>query len=263
MAGNSGKSGVLDCFHELSRQTEKDVKSIIRMQFITKSVLFSCLIFFGSSLFAQKSLTTVGIQYKPIFPIDFLGTGPLTNEFDGVQFKNELTSGFSFGLIIRHQFTDVIAIEGGINYVKRKFDLTFSDADFVGNSQFRIIGYEIPLTAMFFTRVSENIYVNGALGPACDMFASSILTYDEYFSHVASRKQIFNPAINGNVGFEYRTKKNGTIYLGASYHRPFSYIYVDKARYTYRGKDVGAVSFIVGSYLTIDLRYYFHEEKSK
>jgi hypothetical protein len=187
----------------------------------------------------------------------------LTNDFNGVQFKNQLTSGFSFGLIIRHQFTNVIAVEGGINYVKRKFDLSFIDGEFEGNSQFRIIGYEIPLTAMFFTRVSENIYVNGALGPACDMFASSILTYDDYFTHVASRKQVFNPAINGNVGFEYRTKTSGTIYLGASYHRPFSYIYVDKARYTYRGKDVGAVNFIVGSYLTVDLRYYFQEEKKK
>lgn len=233
------------------------------MQFITKSIFFCCLILSGSTLFAQKSLTTVGIQYKPIFPIDFLGTGPLTNDLNGVQFKNQLTSGFSFGLIIRHQFTNVIAVEGGINYVKRKFDLSFTDGDFEGNSQFRIIGYEIPLTAMFFTRVSEDIYVNGALGPACDMFASSILTYDDYFTHVASRKQVFNPAINGNVGIEYRTKKSGILYLGVSYHRPFSYIYVDKARYTYRGKDVGAVNFIVGSYLTIDLRYYFHEDKKK
>ncbi|MBK9413730.1 MAG: hypothetical protein IPN61_10020 [Bacteroidetes bacterium] len=233
------------------------------MQFITKSIFFCCLILCGSTLFAQKSLTTVGIQYKPIFPIDFLGTGPLTNDFSGVQFKNQLTSGFSFGLIIRHQFTNVIAVEGGINYVKRKFDLGFTDGDFQGNSEFRIIGYEIPLTAMFFTRVSENIYASGSLGPSCDMFASSILTYDEYFTHVASRKQVFNPAINGNVGFEYRTKNSGTVYLGASYHRPFSYIYVDKARYTYRGKDVGAVNFIVGSYLTVDLRYYFQEEKKK
>ena len=233
------------------------------MQLITKCIFFCCLILFGSTLFAQKSLTTVGIQYKPIFPIDFLGTGPLNNEFNGVQFKNELTSGFSGGLIIRHSFSELVALEGGINYVKRKYDLTFTDGEFVGTSQFRIIGYEIPLTAIIFARVSEQIYANVGLGPACDMFASSILTYDEYFTHVSSRKQIFNPSVNGNVGFEYRTKKSGTIYLGASYHRPFSYIYIDRARYTYRGKDVGAVNFLEGSYLTIDLRYYFHEDAEK
>ncbi|MFZ7114705.1 MAG: hypothetical protein ACO1G9_04920 [Bacteroidota bacterium] len=233
------------------------------MHFLTKSFLFCFLVLCGSTLFAQKGLTTVGIQYKPIFPIDFLGTGPLLNEFDGVQFKNQLTSGFSFGLLIRHQFSELVSVEGGINYVKRKYSLTITDGDFQGESEFRIIGYEIPLNAMIFARVSEKIYANVSLGPACDMFASSILTYDEYFTHVSSRKQIFNPAVNGNAGFEYRTEKNGTIYLGISYHRPFSYIFVDKARYTFRGKDVGAVSFLEGSYLTVDLRYYFHEDKKK
>lgn len=233
------------------------------MHFITKSIFFCCLIICSSSLFAQKSLTTVGIQYKPIFPIDFLGTGPLNNDLNNVQFKNELSSGFSFGLIIRHQFSELIAVEGGINYVKRKYSLTITDGEFQGESSFRIIGYEIPLNAMIFARVSENIFANVSLGPACDMFASSILTYDEYFTHVSSRKQIFNPAVNGNAGFEYRTKKSGTIYLGASYHRPFSYIFVDKARYTYRNKDVGAINFLEGSYLTVDLRYYFHEDAEK
>lgn len=228
-----------------------------------KSIFFCILTFYGSLLFAQKGSTTLGIQYKPIFPFNFLGTGALTNVKNDVNFSTELVSGFSGGLIIRHAFTNLISVEGGINYVKRKYELKITDGDFVGDSKFRIIGYEIPINFMMSTRVSENIYASASLGPSCDMFASSVQTYDEYFNHVSYRRQIFMPAINGNLGFEYRTEKSGTIYLGASYHRPFQYIYGDKVRYYNRGKDETIGNFLVGNYLTIDLRYYFHDDKPK
>jgi hypothetical protein len=93
------------------------------------------------------------------------------------------------------------------------------------------------------------------------MFASSVRTYGDYFDHVSIRNHIFQPAINGNLGAEYRTEQSGIIYLGISYHRPFSFITLDKVNYKYRGKDVVAGNLLIGNYLTIDLRYYFHEEK--
>lgn len=233
------------------------------MRFLSKSIFFCFLILTGSSLFAQKGLTTLGIQFKPIFPFNFLNTGPIFNDTANVNFKTELTSGFNGGLIIRHSFSDLISLETGINYVKRKYSLTITDSDtaFKGESTYRIIGYEVPVSAMIFTRVGERLFASGSLGPAVNMFASDIQTYDYYFNHVSSYRQIFQFAINGNIGFEYRTPKDGTIYFGVSYHRPFEYIYFDQVRYKYHGKDVAVGNQLIGNYLTVDLRYYFHEEK--
>ncbi len=235
------------------------------MRFISKSIFFCFLLLSGSSLFAQKGLTTFGIQIKPIFPFNFLNTGPLLNDTANVHFETELTSGFSGGMIIRHSFSDLISLETGINYIKRKYTLKITDNDtaFNGESSFRIIGYEIPVTAMIFARVGEKLYASGSLGPACDMFASNIQTYDYYYNHVSSYRQIFQFAINGNLGLEYRTENSGTIYFGVSYHRPFSYIYYDRVRYQYHGKDVVIGNELVGNYLTVDFRYYFHEDKKK
>ncbi len=233
------------------------------MQLRLKCLFFCFLIFSGQLLFAQKGVTTVGIQYKPIFPFNFLNTGPLKNDVNNVHFETELTSGFSGGLVIRHCFSDLVALEGGINYVKRKYSLTITDGEFKGESTFRIIGYEIPVSAVIFARIGERLYANGSLGPSLDMFASSVLSYDDYFSHISLRKQIFQPAVNGNIGFEYRTEKSGNIYLGVSYHRPFSYIYFDKVEYKNNGKEETVGNFLIGNYLTIDLRYFFHEEARK
>jgi hypothetical protein len=213
--------------------------------------------------FSQKNTTTLGIQIKPIFPISFLGTGKLTNENGGVHFETILDGGFSGGLIIRHNFTNTIAIEGGINYVKRKYSLKITDSTFTGNSKFRMIGYEIPVTLMIYAQVNDHFYINGSMGPALDMFASDINTFDYYFNNVAFKRHIFQPAITGNAGVEYRTYKGGTIYIGASYHRPLSPIYNEAIEYKQYKRDVVVLNELSGSYLTVDLRYFFPATKTK
>ena len=230
----------------------------MRLRFNGLLLLFS---FFTLASAAQTGVTTVGVQLKPIFPLSFLGTGKQTNDTANVHFETELTSGFSGGLFIRHYFSNLVGLEGGINYIKRKYTLRIQDENtFSGTSYFRIIGYEIPVSAVFYVRVGEKLYAYGSLGPSLDMFASDILTFDEYFKHISVRKSVFQPAINANIGFEYRTEKSGSFYLGASYHRPFTYIYGDKTEYKYNGKEVSVYNTLVGNYLTIDLRYFFHED---
>jgi hypothetical protein len=213
-----------------------------------------------TNVFAQKNVTTVGIQYKPIFPFNFLGTGKQSNDGGGVHFDTELASGFSGGLFIRHNFSDLVGLEGGINYVKRKYNLTITDGGFSEKTIFRIVGYEIPVSAVIYARIGEKLYANGSLGPSLDMFASDIITFGTYFRNNAVRRSTFQAAVNANLGFEYRTEKSGSFYIGASYHRPFSYIYAQATEYKQNGKDETVFNSLVGNYLTIDLRYFFHED---
>jgi hypothetical protein len=232
------------------------------MHISTKSFTL-LLLLLSSSLFAQKNVTTVGLQYKPIFPVSFVGTGVQTNDVDNIHFETGLSSGFSAGMVIRHCFSDLVALEGGINYVKRKYSQSVTEGSFKDQLNFQIIGYEIPVSAVIFARLGEKLFANGSLGPSCDMFPTSIVTYDNYISHVSFRNHIFNLALNGNVGFEYRTEKSGNLYLGVSYHRPFEFIYFDKLKYTNYGRETTIANFLVGNYLTIDFRYFFHEDPIK
>ena len=225
--------------------------------------LFLCTLLFLIPIvcLSQKGTTTVGIQVKPIFPISFLGTGKITNDTAGVHFETILNSGFSGGMVVRYNFTNLLAFETGINYVKRKYTVSFSEKDFKGQTSFRIIGYEIPALLMVYAQLGEKIYINGAMGPMLDMFASSVQTFDDYFNNVALRNHIVQPSLSANIGFEYRTKKSGNLYFGTSFLRPFTFIYLSKIGYYRNSKSVIIQNELSGSYLTIDLRYFFPETK--
>ena len=202
-------------------------------------------------------MTTVGIQFKPIFPVSFLGTGKITNDTAGVHMETVLSSGFSAGLVIRHNFSNLIAFETGINYVKRKYSLSFREVDFNSTTSFRIIGYEIPAVLMIYSQLGEKLYINGSMGPAIDMFASSVQTFDTYYNNTVFRNHVAQPSITANLGCEYRTDKDGTFYIGASFLRPFTIIYLSKVFYARNNRYLVVRNELSGSYLTIDFRYFF------
>ena len=227
-----------------------------------KKGLVLCFLFIIRSvpIEAQGKLNTVGIQIKPIFPNSYVVSGTNTAIQDKVTYDVTLHSGYSMGMVIRHGFSDLLALESGINYIKRSYRLRIVDENFTGDSRFRIVGYEIPVNLLVFIRLGEKMFMNASMGPSLDMFASDVQSYDYYFSHRSFRKSIFQPAVTANLGCEYRTPKSGYFYLGVSYHRPFSYIYVTKINY--QGKKA-VIESLAGNYLTVDIRYFFYEDPKK
>ncbi|REJ83983.1 MAG: hypothetical protein DWQ44_05840 [Bacteroidetes bacterium] len=223
-------------------------------------LLAVCLFFFTESK-AQKNVTTVGIQYKPIFPVSFLGTGSETGIDRDVTFITGLKSGFSGGMTIRRGLSDLVGLESGINYVKRKYNLEIVDGSNNIDRDFRIIGYEIPVSFLVYIRLGEFLYMNAAMGSGIDMFASAVQVLDTNYNQVSFRNRVVQPAIHANLGWEWRTEKSGYIYLGFTYHRPFEFIYLNKTEYRRSTTDVYFNERkLNGSYLTLDLRYYFHED---
>ena len=61
-------------------------------------------------------------------------------------------------------------------------------------------------------------------GISLDMYPTNIVTQDSFFVNHTRRKGWVRPAIDGNVGFELRTKDKGYFYIGGSIHFPFSAI---------------------------------------
>jgi len=214
-------------------------------------------------IFAQENIITVGIQYKPVYTIDFLNTKAEAVIQNGVNFSVGLHSGYAAGMVIRRGITDTYSIEGGINYVKRTYSVNISEGNFSSESTFRIIGYEIPLSALIYIRLSEKFYMNASLGIAADMFASNTTTSGDYYTTYSLRKSVINAGVIGNLGWEFRTENAGYFYLGTSYHNPFSDIYLTRIEYDNNNIKEAVELPLSGTYFTLDVRYFFHEDPIK
>ncbi len=241
---------------------------------ITTLFCMISLITIPQILFGQAKTTSFGFVVKPIFPSSFFRTGPQTQTVDSanVTFRLAQISGFSAGAVVRKGITNNLSLETGIQYVKRVYSLKITDTTFTESSYHKIIGYEVPLQVLVFVQLSRQIWMNASLGTSVDIFPSDINTRSAYFKHLALRKSnlsVFNAGLIANIGWEFRTEKDGIIYLGSSYHRSFKDIYISKVEYYRNGKSgnqpiTAKTDFnLKGDYLTLDLRYYFAGDMNK
>jgi hypothetical protein len=209
--------------------------------------------------YAQERTVTVGLQAKPIFPVKFLKTAEQTVSQNGVDFTITPKLGYSGGMVIRWGFTKTLSLETGINYVKRNYDLDFKTDTFQGNSDFGVVNYQIPLSALVFIRLTNRLYMNASAGLSLDMVVSDIHTFSSYFNNYSQRNGVFQSGVLANLGWEYRTVKSGYFYIGASFQRPFTQIYNSSLTYEpSKANNEKVVMKLNGSYLTFDVRYFFN-----
>jgi hypothetical protein len=236
------------------------------VKFISSPYRFLFFLLFATSFVGPLAfgkdpakMVRAGIQYKPIFPVEFLGTGTQSLFDQNVKYDITLQSGFSGGMVIRKGFTELLAVEGGINYVKRKYRLDITDGSYKESSQFRVVGYEIPLSLVVYIRLGEYLFMNASMGAAADMFASNVESAGENHFSFTVKKRVVQPAVIANLGWEVRTNKAGFFYLGASFHRPFEDVFATRIRYKRNSINSEVGEYVSGSYLTFDIRYFFPE----
>lgn len=239
--------------------------------------LHMSLFFIGciSSLlgFAQKGVTTFGVQLKPVVPWSLVGTGDDYRSGRLAQYALTPELGFNFGMVMRFGFTDRISLETGINAARRNYRLAASEisgkADLTLNNTF--VAYEIPLLGMVYVQLGDQLWMNGAAGFSFDLYPSDTYTQDYIFvdsEAVEMQQEIFRyrwlrMALLVNYGFEYRTKKAGYYYLGVSYHRPFQDMAISESILKVNQEAEVQTFILSGNYLSIDLRYFFHEDPEK
>lgn len=231
-----------------------------------KSLLILAFASFFLQVQAQEKVITAGIQFKPIFSSKFFNTGPENVSLQNIGFKVTPEFGYCLGVVIRRGITNTISFESGINYVKRNYTFSVNDPDssIATTSDFKMVGYEIPLQGLVFIQLSDRIFMDVALGASMDFFPSDLKTSAGYVEHYSARKSWFSPSVLANLGWELRTEKSGFIYLGASYHRPFDNIYTTFLQYRNRELPYpeGRLD-LQGNYLTFDVRYFFHSDPEK
>ncbi len=221
----------------------------------------------GIQACAQAGKTIFGVQVKPVVPLDLFD--PVTTvQREALTGRIELKGGFSFGMNVRVGLSNAISLETGISQIRRAYDFQlFNDTNgYAGADRVRFVGYEVPLMGLVYIRLGERTWMNTALGLSIDLYPSDVQRDVEEGRIYIYRYNWVRTGILGNMGVEYRTDQHGTFYLGGSYHRPFNDMAV--AEFTYYDRPSGFFPYnmrgvLDGSYLTLDVRYYFHEDIEK
>jgi hypothetical protein len=236
-------------------------------------IVISFLIAWSASVLAQQGVTTFGVQFKPMIPSAFFETGPVSYATDELNMTLDPRFGINFGCVVRKGLTPIWSFETGINLVQRNYDLSFAHKELPAPEKmtYRFIGYEIPLQGLLYMRLGKQLYVNASGGMSVDLYPSNVETSNGYFVDTLAfdfyqktiRQRWLQASVLANLGFEWRTQKSGYFYFGASYHRPFQSIGYVYAEMQIDTNPATAVFAINGNYLTIDLRYFFHEDPER
>lgn len=231
------------------------------------------VLFFSFASFAQEKTdklpTYFGVQVRPIFPTKFIGDRTTSLSGEGFETTISQRLGFGFGGTVRANVTKLIAIESGINYTQRYFDLDVAipDSNVYGSQTMTFVEYDIPLNALVYIQLSEEIFMNASMGAAISYKPTDTRVQirpegKHYFALYGIRKSI-GLDVNANVGFEYRTRKSGFFYIGGSARVPFAPLFKYAAFYNYGANDVLLTGDVDGSFLTLDFKYFFPLIKNK
>lgn len=216
---------------------------------------------------AQVGVTTFGLQVKPVIPFGFFD--PVTTlQQEHLTGTLELQGGLAFGMTVRTGISKSISVEAGIDQITRRYDFGIANdtSGYTDSGSLRFVGYEVPITCLVYIRLGERTWMNNALGVSIDLYPGDAKKELEFAQAYLFRRNWAQIGVVGNIGVEYRTEKSGYFYFGATFHRPFGDMaqadvtWLD--RYAgYRPYKMSAL--LSGSYLTADLRYYFHEDPDK
>ncbi|CAG5087571.1 PorT family protein [Parvicella tangerina] len=203
-----------------------------------------------------------GVQFKPVVPINYFGAGPQTVTDSIASLTVSPKLGYNLGMVVRTDFSDLLSFETGINYIRRNFDMDATGVviDSSDHSDFGFVSYQIPLQALVYIRLSENIYMNTSGGLGIDWYASHVQSIGEngLLKHISLRRYWMHFSVLANIGFEWRTENAGGFYVGASFVNPVKPITDTRVDYYYDNTDRQRYEMnLRGTFITVDLRYFF------
>ncbi len=234
------------------------------------AILLSLLSFYSSAQVKKSRVPSYfGIRVSTVFPTRYIGNPKLelaSDQTDTYRITSTLQQrvGYSFGGTVRVGLTKLIALETGINFTHRNFNLEMSvpDSNIYAKKELAFIDYDIPVNALFYIPLSDQWYMNASIGAAIVFKPTHIGTYTDLegyheFMHTGFVAKKISADLNANVGFEFRTEENGFFYLGGSGRVPFAPIFDLYTDYAYQGTKRSLHGEVDGTYLSIDFKYFF------
>jgi hypothetical protein len=231
------------------------------------------LLFYFSALtvvIGQEKETVFGFSFKPVISGSLINEGLAERNEAGLRVQIPKLFGYSAGMNIRHSFTKRFSIESGIHFVQRNYSFDIDDRNYNIFTQrsFRVVGYQVPVLALIYVQLTRQIFMDVSFGITADLYPSDVAILDDDLLAEMRRRNWVSPALEANLGWEWRSKNAGTIYLGATYHRPFGDIYY--VVFEYDGdvndplnQEILSDMYFDGNYLTLDFRYFFKPVRKK
>lgn len=207
--------------------------------------------------------TIFGMQYRPIIPNEIFNgeSFDMSNEEVEASVSNKFSH--TFGMVIRHNFTDNWSLETGINQLRRNIwiDALHYASEKTSRFDLGMLTYELPVQAMYFVQLGSEIYMNASAGMSVNFFPSEhskVSPGEGVFRAQSARKSWAGLSVLANVGWEYRTDNSGYFYLGASLHRPINNVSQIQVAYRLDGQPyLEAFEWYRGNFMSLDIRYYF------
>lgn len=233
-----------------------------------KYVILIALSILMNSAFAQSKRAKVpsyfGLQFRPVFPTKFIGNSFASESQNGFETTIQQKMGLSFGATVRAGITNTIALETGINFTQRNFDITMAvpDSNSYAEDNLRFIEYDVPVNALFYIKLDEAWYMNASLGAAITYKPTDVGVFNQpggkhYFKHTGLIRNRVGLDANANLGFEFRTEKSGFFYLGGSARVPFAPLFDLVCDYNYDAILTRYFFPVDGSFLAIEFKYIF------
>jgi hypothetical protein len=248
------------------------------MKLVPFLILCSCL--FASTLVAQQKKKSdkypsyFGFIGAPVIPNNFVGaTATSFQDTAGRMFTTfNNTWGYTFGAIARIGLSKSFAIETGITQVHRNYrvDVAIPDSAINCSQQLSFVNYDVPINGLVYVQMAEKWYMNALLGLSINQYPTdvrdSILPGQGKKIWVEGRRTNRTYfAANAGIGWEYRTLKKGTFYLGFSAKVPFKPVIFGVTIFNQSGtgNKISSYKPITAGYFTIDFRYFFPTPKKK
>ena len=236
-----------------------------------KAFLFCILVLFVTQQTKAQSSdrkTTFGIQFKPLLEEGFIGSSQLNIKNDIFQSVFNQKQGRSFGAILRFPVWNNLYIETGLAQIKRNYTVNYTtlDSNFIASKDISFTSHDIPLNALVFIKIANQLYLNTALGVSFVHNPSNVASQIKYGNNVlfkaeGRKRSSFALEFNVTTGVEYRNTKYGNYYLGISGRIPFKPIFDVATMYqNISTKDIlyGSLS---GTYVSLDFRYFLPKTK--
>jgi hypothetical protein len=209
-----------------------------------------------------------GICYKPTFPTRVFKSGPLVLQSDSISAEVKPTFGYTFGFNVRIGLSKKFSIESGLNMIQRNYKITYNMSDTINaTNDLNVLNYEIPINALVYIQLSKSIFASTSAGTSLSFYPSELTTQivvgKHRFTQEGRRYHRLGFDINANVGFEYRTLKNGTFYAGFAAKIPSRPILATATIHEAYDQKVALIGNLTGTQLSIDFKYFFHNKPKK
>lgn len=254
-------------------------------------VVFSPVVL-GQS-YKKKPENFFGFQVRPLIPIGVVGDRPFNlseegmyyypNKVNGdhIKFDTRISqlTGYSFGGVVRVGMTELLAIETGMNFTKRRYkaDYTVTKIDTLNQKSVLetkddvgFINFDVPVNLLVYVRLGKQMFMNVSVGVNVGYNPSNIRsphTPDDFKQDVfileGRRFNYFDFGANAEVGFEYRTERAGIFYLGLSGKVPFTKMMQIATAYEYDTFKLVSRSEVTGAFAALQLKYFFHNNNRK